>query len=72
MKKRKIKRNVGFSLHSEALPFASTTLGFTPLFLESQEVLGKAPARSMASLGFPCGELGQRGDFGLQGHTGCW
>lgn len=41
MKKRKIKRNVGFSLYSEALLFASTTLGFTPQFLEHWEVLGK-------------------------------
>lgn len=41
MKKRKIKRNVGFSLYSEALLFASTTLGFTPQFLEDWEVLGK-------------------------------
>lgn len=41
MKKRKIKRNVGFSLYSEAVLFASTTLGFTPQFLEHWEVLGK-------------------------------
>lgn len=30
---------------------------------------GKGPCRSTASLGFPCGELGQHGDVWLQEHT---
>lgn len=67
MKKRKIKRNVGFSLYSEALPFASTTLGFTPPFLENREVLGKGLQEQV-----PCGELGTFGFRGTQSlRCGC-
>lgn len=52
MTKEKNKRNVGFSLYSEALSLASTTLGCAAPFWE---VLGKGPAG--ASLPSPVGPL---------------
>lgn len=69
MKKRKIKRNVGFFLDSEALPFASTILRFLPLFLE---VLGKGPAGARPCWGFLWGAGSAREPLASGvGHRGC-
>lgn len=60
MTKEKNKRNVAFSLYSEALPLASPTVGCAALFWE---VLGKGPAA------FPSGAFGSRCTQGLR--CGC-